>query len=256
MKRLSILFLSLFLLSAGPLGAESAIEGLTPNMMLVQARSMFPQENIDVAGRLETAEARGQNEVVRPYALNLNWIEGNPEASCKIYTETGADPIQQAKLVRRAGTTTLALTSSDGTTIENVRLNTPVADTDLTWVDLTFNYLWWTDVHQLSEEDLSARNLKARQGGRNCVVLEVFPPKEVKGVHSMLLWIDISTGFVVQTEQTDLTGNAVRRMWVQRIGREEGRWVPREFRIQRDGMKRVTKLIITSISSASFSIKD
>jgi hypothetical protein len=45
-------------------------------------------------------------------------------------------------------------------------------------------------------------------------------------------------------------------MWVQRIGREEGRWVPREFRIQRTGMRRVTKLVISTIHSASFSVEE
>jgi hypothetical protein len=43
---------------------------------------------------------------------------------------------------------------------------------------------------------------------------------------------------------------------VQRIGREEGRWVPREFRIQRDGMRRVTKLTIASIKASSFAVEE
>lgn len=224
-------------------------------MMLIQARSMFPQERIDVVGTLETAEVRGQNAVVRPYALTLDWREGNPEATCKIFRDNDDRPVQHAQLTRKHGVTSLTLIGSDGTRSENVRLNTPVGDSDLTWMDLTFNYLWWPNARQLSEEELDARNLAARQGGRNCVVLEVMPPANVTGLHSVLLWIDISTGYLVQTEQTDAQGRAVRRMWVQRIGREEGRWVPREFRIQRDGMRRVTKLIIDTIHATSFSVK-
>ena len=123
-------------------------------------------------------------------------------------------------------------------------------------MDLTFNYLWWNQVTQLTEEELDKRNLKSREGGRNCVVLEAFPPQEVKGIYSVLLWIDLSTGYLVQSEQTDAHGKAVRRMWVQRIGRENGRWVPREFRIQRDGMRRVTKLTIASIKASNFSVEE
>ncbi|MBQ9693314.1 MAG: hypothetical protein IJV69_00965, partial [Kiritimatiellae bacterium] len=55
----SLLILCTALLAGSLHAAESAIEGLTPQMMLIQARSMFPQEHIDVTGTLETAEARG-----------------------------------------------------------------------------------------------------------------------------------------------------------------------------------------------------
>ncbi|MBQ9693430.1 MAG: outer membrane lipoprotein-sorting protein, partial [Kiritimatiellae bacterium] len=178
-------------------------------------------------------------------------------AHCKIFNRKNDEtPLQTATLIRKSGETTLTLTNAQGVTTEHVRLNTPIADTDLTWVDLTFNYLWWPTVNQLTEADLATRQLKSREGGRNCVVLEVFPPKEISGIYSVLLWIDISTGFVVQTEQTDAHGKAVRKMWIQRIGREEGRWVPREFRIQRDGMRRVTKLIIATIQASTFAVEE
>lgn len=255
MKHL-LLILLVFILCPMTLHAESAIEGLTPQMILIQARSMFPHENIDITGTLETAEARGQNEIVRPYRLTLGWSEGDPQATCTIFDEDEITPLQRAHLIRRQGQTHLSLTASDGTITENVRLNTPVGDSDLTWVDLTFNYLWWKEVKQLSEEELDMRNLKARQGGRNCVVLEATAPESISGLNTVLLWIDISTGYLVQTEQTNQHGKPVRRMWVQRIGREEGRWVPREFRIQRNGMRRVTKLIISTIHSASFSVEE
>lgn len=259
MKHLSLCLcgLLMFMLSAATLKAESAIEGLSPQMILVQARSMFPQEQLQVTGTLETAEARGLNAVIRPYTLSLNWHQGSPSATCAIFDDADRQsPVQRALLKRENGITHLTLFNAEGVQNENVRLNTPVADTDLTWMDLTFNYLWWTNVQQLSEAALEARALKARQGGRNCVVLEAFPPKGTIGLHSVLLWIDISTGYLVQTEQTDAHQRVVRRMWVQRIGREEGRWVPREFRIQREGMRRVTKLIIATIQSEAFSVKE
>lgn len=252
-----LLLLGCALLFGSTLAAESAVDGLTPQMILVQARAMFPQEHIDVTGTLELAEARGLNAIVRPYTLTLDWSRGNPTATCKIFREEDDEtPLQHARLTRQNGTTSLTLIATDGSVNNTVRLNTPVADSDLTWMDLTFNYLWWTDVRQLSETELEARNLKARQGGRNCVVLEARPPADITGLNTVLLWIDTSTGYLVQTEQTNAQGMAVRRMWVQRIGREEGRWVPREFRIQRDGMRRVTKLIISTIHTSSFAIKE
>lgn len=237
--------------------AENALDGLTPPMILFQARSMFPQEHLEITGTLETSESRGLNATIRPYALTFDWMQENPTALCKIFAERNTTtPSQVAKLKRVNGTTSLSLRATDGSEMENVRLNTPIADTDLTWIDLTFNYLWWTKVKQLTETEMETRHLDARQGGRNCVILEVFPPNAIAGLHSMLLWVDISTGFLVQTEQIDAREAWSRRMWVQRIGRENGRWIPREFRIQVKGMNRVTKLKIATVKASSFAIEE
>ncbi len=254
MKKLLIsLFCLCFCATIG--WSENATDGLTPQQLLIQARSMFPQETITVVGHLGTAEKRGMNEVRRPYRLVLDWASGSPKADCKLYHSTdNMTLVQHAELTREQGKPKLTLIDDQGVRTEDVRLNTPVGESDLTWMDLAFEYLWWTDVRQLDDAELEAREIDARQSGRNCLVLEATPPTPQPGLGAVRLWIDRATGNLIQTEQLDEAKETyVRRMFAQKIGRENGRWVPREFRVSRKGFTRVTKLYVGSVQSKSFS---
>ncbi len=238
--------------------AENATDGLTPQQLLWQARMMFPQEELSVTGHLGTAEKRGMNEVRRPYALQLDWSGGVPTADCKLYdTAEGMGLLQHAILTRVEGKPHLTLVNDQGVRTEGVRLNTPIGETDLTWMDLTFDYLWWENVRQLDEDELERREIESRQSGRNCLVLEAEPPTPQWGLGAVRLWIDRATGNLIQTAQLDETKNkVVRTMYAQKIGRENGRWVPREFRVARTGVSRVTKLYVGTVHSKSFSSEE
>ncbi len=256
MRRRSFILLLVALAAAAPgaLRAEDATEGLSPAQLLAQARAMFPRERIEVTGALVTAKARGLTETERPYALTLDWAGGEPKASCALFRAEGdAEPLLRAELTRAAGAPRLTLIEADGTRTEGVRLNSPVGESDLTWMDLAFDYLWWTDVRRLDEAELEAKGIPTRQNSRACVVLEAKPPTPVQGLAAVRLWVDKGSGNLLQTEQLDAQGRTTRQMYVQRLGREEGRWVPREFRVRRLGTERVTKLTVRSIRSASFS---
>ncbi len=251
MKRLCLTLLALAL--AGTLAAKDATEGLTPRQILIQARAMFPQERLTVRGALVTAKARGLEETARPYTLTLDWAGGTPKADCALFREEGeATPILRAELARRDGTPTLALIGADGTRSEGIRLNTPIGESDLTWMDLAFDYLWWPEVRCLDEAELEARAIPSRQNSRACVVLEATPPTPIPGLDAVRIWVDRATGNLLQTEQIDARGETLRQMYVQRLGREKGRWVPREFRVRRAGQDRVTKLTVRAIASDSF----
>ncbi len=254
MKRLTLLALLAAVMAATPAArAENATDGLTPAQLLIQARSMFPRERIEVAGTLVTAKARGLTETERPYTLTLDWARGEPTALCALYRAEGdKEPLLRAELRRAGGSPTLALVEPDGTRTEGVNLNTPVGESDLTWMDLAFDYLWWPNARRLDETELEAKHISARQNSRACVVLEVTPPTPVPGLAAVRLWVDKGSGNLLQTEQVDAEGRTTRQMYVQRLGREQGRWVPREFRVRRLGLDRVTKLTVRTIRSESF----
>ncbi len=257
MRNVCFLFLCLFgVISAERLLSADALEGLTPRQMLMQARNMFPQENFVVTGSLVTAEVRGKNEVRRPYTLKLDWADGNPKAECKLFRAED-DVMLRAEISRKGGAPSLSLYGSDGSGAKDVNLNTPIGESDLTWMDLAFDYLWWVDARQLSEQELEAKDISTRVSGRSdCVVLEVKPPSTIPGLSAVRLWLDRGTGNLLQTEQLAERGEPIRQMYVQRIGRENGRWVPREFRVRRLNHPRITRLLVSSIRSEQFTSKE
>lgn len=247
----TLLFAAAFSL-AGGLFAGNATDGLTPGQLLVQARGMFPLERMEVSGTLETAEARGMNATVRPYTLTLDWSGGVPKADCRLFRAAGDDePVVHAELTRRAGKPALALIDAGGVRTEGVRLNLPVGESDLTWMDLAFDYLWWSDVRRLAEGESAEGE---RVNGRSCVVLEAKAPTPVPGLGAVRLWLDKATGSLLQTQQLDERGRPTRLMWVQKVGREEGRWVPRLFRVRREGLRRETSLRVGAVRTEGFAV--
>lgn len=237
---------------------EFDIDVLTPNEILVRARSMFPQEQFRVEGLLSVERTRGVRESGFLYTLNLDWAGMVPQASIVLYTDDWKrEEVLKAEMTGAfSDERRLTFVNADGSRLEAKSLNTPVGESDLTWMDLTFDYLWWPNVKRLSDEECERRSIKSRQIGRNCVVLEVYPPAKTAGLGSILLWADRATGFVIQTQYLNEAGGSVRRLWVQRLGRENGRWVPRLFSVQRSGERRPRKthLRIYTIRSASFSV--
>lgn len=254
MKRRFFLAALAALCLGGSALAEDATEGLTPQQILIQARAMFPKENFKVTGELITAKARGLEETARPYRLELNWAGAEPVAKCVLmFSEENRVELLKAEMRRVGGKPSLALIQDDGTRVENVNLNTPIGESDLTWVDLTFDYLWWTKVRMLDEAELEAKDIPTRRSSRDCVVLEAEPPTPVQGLTAVRLWVDKGTGLLLQTEQLGPGGKTARQMYVQRLGREQERWVPREFRVRRLGFDRVTKLTVETVRSDAFS---
>lgn len=236
--------------------AESAIEGLSAKQILLQARLMFPREQLSILGRVGTAEQRGQREKLFPYALDLDWSGAAPLARCRLYGMESTVPLQEAELTRVGGEPKLTLITSEGQRVELARLNTPIAESDLTWMDLAFDYLWWQDLRTVPEDECRKREIPRRVSGRSAAVIEARPPAPIAGLSAVRIWVDEATGNLLQTAQLGETGEVARLMYVQKIGREEGRWVPREFRIKRTGSSRITRLTVSSIASESFSVED
>lgn len=253
-KRLLGCALALCLAATGL--AESAIEGLSAKQILLQARLMFPREQLTILGRVGTAEQRGQREKLFPYALDLDWSGAAPLARCRLYGMESTVPLQEAELTRVGGEPKLTLITSEGQRVEQARLNTPIAESDLTWMDLAFDYLWWQDLRTVPEEECRKREIPRRVSGRSTAVIEARPPAPIAGLSAVRIWVDEATGNLLQTAQLGETGEVARLMYVQKIGREEGRWVPREFRIKRTGSSRITRLTVSSIASESFSVED
>ncbi len=254
---LGMLLAGIGLVAVPTVRAADATEGLTPQQLLMQARSMFPRERMEVKGELSTAKARGLDEVARPFELILDWSGGVPKATCRLFREAGgAEPLVHAELTRANGVPSVTLVTAEGGRVEGVRLNTPIGESDLTWMDLAFDYLWWPNVRRPDDKELTAKDISTRQNGRNCIVLEASPPSPIPGLSAVRVWVDRSTGNLLQSEQLDEEGRAVRQLFVQRIGRENGRWVPREFRVRRKGAGRITRLRVGQIRSADFTAEE
>lgn len=229
--------------TAGTSEAVDAIEGLTAAQVLEQGRSMFPKDKLTLTGKLSVYKERGFNESERPFELKLDWDGIDPQAECTLFQEALHGKQLQRALLKRKGAEQAEIRLFDEQNVESPvppRYNSRIGESDITWMDLTLDYLWWRDAEFKPELD-------ARVLGRRCVAIEARPPVAIIGCSGVRLWVDRKLGYLLQAEHLGPQTNVVRRMWVQKVKRFDDRWMLRDMRIITVGMKRETQLYIDDL---------
>ena len=142
------------------------------------------------------------------------------------------------KLTRRAGETQLEVRDKEGTAVE-VRPGGRLLDTDVTWSDLTLDYLLWPDcAFDPVREQESVQTV-------SCQVLLL-----KKGPRTVRVWIDRKTGALMQAEE--LAGDeVVRRMFGTSIKKFDGVWAPRTIEVGKPGAKYRTKIVVDKLEFES-----
>ena len=105
--------------------------------------------------------------------------------------------------------------------------------TDITWSDVTLDYLWWNDVTELDEEE--------SVNGQNCAVVLL-----KKGERTVKVWIDKKTGALLQAEELK-DGEPVRRLWGTRIKKFGDRWMANVMEVETIGSGHRTKIIVETL---------
>ncbi len=118
-------------------------------------------------------------------------------------------------------------------------LNQSIQDTDVTWLDLSLSFLWWTGGVRQGEADVR---------GRLCDVVDVSAPGGYPAdFDGMRLWLDRKIGVVMRAEGYDRAGALVRRMDVKSFKKINGRWVIKDIEFQRFPEKTKTSLRVHDV---------
>ena len=136
-------------------------------------------------------------------------------------------------LVRKAGATDLKLTKDD----EDVEFEKSgqILGTDVTWSDLTLDYLWWDDVSFDAEREGETVH------GQVCTVIVM-----KKGERQVRVWVDRKTGALMQAEEMK-EGKAVRRLWGTRLKKFGERWMANVMEVETVGSGHRTKITVEEL---------
>jgi len=136
-------------------------------------------------------------------------------------------------LVRKSGATDLKLTKDD----KDVAFDKSgqILGTDVTWSDLTLDYLWWDDVSFDAEREGESVH------GQVCTVIVM-----KKGERQVRVWVDRKTGALMQAEEIK-DGKAVRRLWGTRIKKFGDRWMANVMEVETLGSGHRTKITVEEL---------
>ncbi len=158
-------------------------------------------------------------------------IEGHINRRSRRGTEIAA---YTYKLMRRGGATELQVFDKDEKPVE-VKPDGQLLDTDVTWSDLTLDYLQWSDCSfDPVREQESVQTI-------SCQVLLL-----KKGTRTVRVWIDRKTGAFMQAEE--LEGEEVlRRMFGTSLKKFDGVWAPRTIEVGKPSAKYRTKIVVDKL---------
>ena len=136
-------------------------------------------------------------------------------------------------LVRKAGATDLKLTKGDKDV--EFEKSGQILGTDVTWSDLTLDYLWWDDVSFDAEREGESVH------GQVCTVIVM-----KKGERQVRVWVDRKTGALMQAEEMR-DGKAVRRLWGTRLKKFGERWMANVMEVETVGSGHRTKITVEEL---------
>ena len=117
-----------------------------------------------------------------------------------------------------------------------------VLDTDVTWLDLTFDFLWWKQAAY--EESREGESIH----GQKCSVILVKPDVPVDGLSAVRLWVDKKTGCLMQAEQVGTDGKPLRRLWGTRVKKFDGKWMASVIEVETEGVRHRTKITVDGVT--------
>ena len=136
-------------------------------------------------------------------------------------------------LTRKSGETDLKITK-DGKEVEFDKSGS-ILGTDVTWSDITLDYLWWDDFSY--DEKREGETVH----GQVCTVILM-----KKGERTVRVWVDRKTGALMQAEE-ERNGAALRRLWGTRIKKFGERWMANVMEVETIGSGHRTKITVEEV---------
>ena len=226
---------------------EDEVDNRTAVEILRDCTRVIPTEPMILKGELIVRRKRGEEIARYAYSLLLDWGVPQPNAEFLLHEKDGLTLLERALLVRpkegKGGAQIKLFKGPEMKEAEAPSFASRIRETDVSWLDLTLDFLWWENVRFDEKQPRG----KCRTG-RSCHILRVRPPEKIPGCAEMRIWVDRALHCVMEAEQLDEQGKIVRRMWVQNVKKWEDRWMIRTMEIEMPSTKHRTQLLVEDVS--------
>jgi hypothetical protein len=209
--------------------------------VLAACREMLPRRPIELTGALILRNRKGIVQKECDYRLVMRRSQEATLLSVRLFARHETNELASVTIARRgAARPTIQLVSGGTTQTVGSPLDR-VMDTDVTWLDLTFDFLWWTDAaYEVEREGETVH-------GQTCMVILVRPPEKIEGLEAVRLWADKKTGCLMQAEQLGAGLKPLRRLWGTRVKKFDNRWMVSVLEVETLGSRHRTKITVEDL---------
>lgn len=211
--------------------------------VLATCRMMLPEKPVELQGSLIVRSRRGIVSKAYGYTLVMRRTPDISLLTVRLTPRGETNTLATATIARRPGRPAdIRLVRGPDAAAETVvSLTASILETDVTWLDLTFDFLWWpTAVYETAREDESVH-------GQVCQVIRVEPATPIEGLSGVRLWVDRKTGCLMQAEPLGPDGRPLRRLWGTRVKKFDGRWMASVLEVEKTGARHRTKITVDAL---------
>jgi hypothetical protein len=177
--------------------------------ILDSVRMLESRQQIDLQGQLR------QEDTVIPFRL----MQNGPLIR---YTFTNPDETLELRLGENSSR--LELVSDAGTEkVGTSKLQEKIRATIVTYGDLAFKFLYWSNARILGEENVRTRK---------CWKLQLRAPSRESPYSNVLLWVDKASAALMRMEGYDWDAKLIKRFEVVSAQKIEGRWFLKQMRVE------------------------
>lgn len=209
--------------------------------VLIACREMLPTRPIELTGALILRNRKGIVQKECDYRLRMQRGRVETHLSVSLFARHETNELASVKISRRGSARPTIQLISDGATKPVESPLDRVMDTDVTWLDLTFDFLWWTDAAY--EEEREGETVH----GQTCMVILVRPSEKIAGLEAVRLWADKKTGCLMQAEQLGDGMKPIRRLWGTRVKKFGERWMVSVLEVETLGSRHRTKITVEDL---------
>jgi len=188
----------------------------TPRELVMSCRAMVPAD-VELRGRIVLRNRKGISQAEHDYILTRK----AGQTALQIAGQPYSQPV--------------APTNSACSSPFPVPRSLTILGTDVTWSDLTLDYLWWDDFSFDAEREGESVH------GQVCAVVVLR-----KGDRTVRVWVDRKTGALMQAEELE-GGRTVRRLWGTRIKKFGDRWMANVLEVETVGSGHRTKITVEEL---------
>jgi hypothetical protein len=186
--------------------------------ILANCRAMLPAEPVTMTGSIVLRNRRGIPSGEYDYTLNSDRTAIPAKLTLEFREHDPTNVLERHEILR------------PGLVPEG-----KVLKTDVTWLDLTLDFLWWP------KAEFDAEREGETVHGQKCDVILIS-----NGEKQVRAWCDKKTGCLMQAEELK-NGKPRRRLWGTRIKKFDGRWFPNVLEVETIGSGHRTKIIVDDL---------
>ena len=183
--------------------------------ILANCRAMLPAEPLTMEGEIVLRNRKGIPSGEYDYSLRADRTATPAKLNFEFRKHGESEVLEKLEILR------------PGPVPEG-----KVLKTDVTWLDLSLDFLWWPKAEYEAEREGETVH------GQKCDVILIS-----NGDRQVRAWCDRKTGCLMQAEELK-DGKPRRRLWGTRIKRFDGRWFPNVIEVETLGSGHRTKIIV------------